>query len=167
MSLLSITVSLLVHSGKLTFLVCLVDLHWWVSFEVKLICGIGVFIWIVPAHSYMMKFNFSSCSKLDWYIVGHNGGKMWSKSTCIAATVYMVLWQRLPLRWRGKREGVRFGLIKAFDYSALWLCVEGEGKSRRIQRGQAGQIPQEENVETKAETWELRNPPCSSRCTQR
>ena len=149
----------------------LVDLHWWVSFGLKVICGIRIFIWTAPAHSYMMKSNFSSCSKLGWYTVGHNGGKIWSKEplkpTCMSAIVHMASWPRLPLRWRGKREGVRFALIKAFDYSALWLCVGGEGKSRRIQRGQAGQIPQEENVETKAETWELRNPPCSSCCTQR
>lgn len=67
----------------------------------------------------------------------------------------------------GRKEAVRFLLSKAFDYSALRVCVSGEGKSRHIPKGQAGQIPQEENVETKAETWELRNPPCSSRCTQR
>lgn len=80
----------------------------------------------------------------------------------------MALWPRLPLHWRWKKGSSEiFLLSKAFDYSALRVCVSGEGKSRHIPKGQAGQIPQEENVETKAETWELRNPPCSSRCTQR
>lgn len=48
--------------------------------------------------------------------------------------------------------------MKAFDYSGLRLCVGGEGRSRRIQGGQGGQIPQEENVETEAETWETQEP---------
>lgn len=42
----------------------------------------------------------------------------------------------------------RFALMKAFDYSAVWLC-QREGTFRHIQRGQGGQIPQEENVEQK------------------
>lgn len=51
-------------------------------------------------------------------------------------------------------------LSKASDYSIL--RVREEGKFRHIPRGQASQIPQEENVEMTAEIWEFRNPPCSS-----
>lgn len=123
------------------------------------------------AWSLSLSFHQMPCFNSRLHVTERNTGcTFWSEeelnSTCISAAAQIALWPMLPLRWRGKKEGVRYALRKAFDYSALWLCVGGEGKSRHILRGQAGQIPQEENVETKAETWELRNPPCSSRCTQ-
>lgn len=174
-SIFFLSISLLAHSDVFFLLSSvssfsraniswLLDLRRWFGFGVKVFCCIGVLIW--AALEYKKLHNFM-CSKSGQYTVGNTGREIWPRRAIKinrhCKLQYTWLCGQSYLR---DEEGVRFALIKAFDYSALWLCVGGEGKSRHIQRGQAGQIPQEENVKTKAGTWRLRNPPCSSRCTQ-
>lgn len=82
--------------------------------------------------------------KLNWIKRGFKSASCQIQNSWLCVQGYLC-----QIKREAERERERFALIKAFDYSALWLCVGGEGKSRHIQRGQGGQIPQEENVETR------------------
>lgn len=109
---------------------------------------------------------FSWLVNLYWMIQLWKSVLFWQKNSCQIRPVCQLQHTWLCgigyLSDESARKRERNLLSKASDYSIL--RVRGEGKSRHIPRGQASQIPREENVEMTAEIWELRNPPCSSNC---
>lgn len=57
------------------------------------------------------------------------------RTTCMSTAEPVDLWPKQRLQWGGDKRGSKICFCNGFDYSAFWLCVRGEGKSRHIQRG--------------------------------